>query len=156
MIYKVGLFSVCMLLSGCTSILTEQEKSVTGSWRHEIGTTMNPDSTFGYLELSDNRMGRTGVVVNMHGELRHYPQLSFTVTNWKISHDTLIVDYMMKGGLFSSPGQKDTVLNDFAVTDRWIIKSISESEFIGEVYDPSIPFETTTTFVRTDKIEYKE
>jgi hypothetical protein len=150
---KRTLYLVPLILLSCGPDLTEREKLFVGAWRHSINTSMSPDSTFGYLELTEDRKGKVSIVSNIHGRLQHVRGLDYHVTSWSLRSDTLIVDYQMTGGTFSSPGRKDTTVNDFSVTDRWLIKEIADQGFVGESIDPDLPFTSTKSFSRTEKIE---
>ena len=131
--------------------MTEEEKQFIGSWTFEISPSKNGNKNFSYLKLNENRKGTNGILVNSNGKT--FLGTSFDVFDWKIRNDTLIVDYMMKGGLFSSPGRKDTVINDYPVRDYWIIKQKLEREFVAESFDPTIPSSSEVRFVRNDEIQ---
>lgn len=133
-----------------SSSLTEDEKRFLGSWSLELNSSENGNRNFSYLELNESRKGINGIVVSNSG--RYFLALSYDVFDWGLNGDTLMVDYMMKGGRVSGPGRKDTVINDFPVRDLWIIKERQENVFRAENFDPEIPFFSEVKFTRTDKM----
>jgi hypothetical protein len=146
-------YLICIGLLSCTSNLKEHEKVFAGSWRHEINTPLNPDSTYGYLQLNNDRSGVVSIVGNLDGKLKHIPGATFQVKNWRVTNDTLIVDYGMKGATIVVPGKKDTSGYDLNLTDHWLIKNIKETEFFAENHSPMLPEVVYTKFKRTTRID---
>lgn len=144
-------YLICIGLLSCTSNLKEHEKVFVGSWRHEINTPLNPDSTYGYLELNEDRRGIVSIVGNLDGKIKHIPGVTFQVVNWKVNNDTLIVDYGMKGATIMIPGRKDTI-QDLNMTDYWLIRNIKETEFFAENHSPLLPEVVYTKFKKTTRI----
>jgi hypothetical protein len=134
--------------------LSELEKKLVGTWRHEIGTDLNPDSTYAYLELGEDRRGISATVTK--GKLLSIPLFNNKILNWKVNSDTLIINSLIEteGYKMTSPDNKiGTPLRNYEEKELWILKETNEDEFIAEQYDPSIPFKSEIKFIKTHKVE---
>jgi hypothetical protein len=150
--YPEVFFILCLLIiTRCTTHqLSETEEHLTGAWSAEIGSSPNGNRNFTYIELNTDRKGVNAIAVQTNDRI--FLGTVFEITEWKIKKDTLIINYIMTGGLFSAPGMKDTLVNDFQVTNYWIIREKSENEMLAESYDPAIPFTSVLRFARIDRI----
>ena len=135
----------------CTSPMTEQEKLLVGSWRHKVNASQ--DSIYTYLELDPERIGKYGVVAIIKGQITRIPGATFTVTNWKISNDTLVMDQTLKDAIVSVPNKNDTIVNGPGITSYLILKKINEFEFLAEEYHPNIPYNSHLKFKRIKRLD---
>ena len=150
--YTTLVFLVIGLLNiHCSnSKLSEIEEGFEGAWVSKLPTKVNGKEqieSYTYIELNENNTGIKGFLIDVDGNKKL--TLPSEITHWTIHSDTLIIEYVMTGGIISMPGQKDTIINSFNFKDRWLIKNKTEDEFDGVDYSPEIPFHHTIHFNRT-------
>ncbi len=153
-IFYAFILVLLAFLVGCTnSEMSERESKLVGTWAFEVESSGVESRDFKYIELKDDRKGYTGMAVESKG--REFLGVVFEITDWRLNGDTLIMEYTMAGGKFSSIGREDTLINDYPVNEYWIIKQRFDSAFVAENYDPAISFSSDRKFVKRQRIERK-